>query len=128
VDKGRSSVGFGSGRCQIAVRITDICLFFVGFMDGSENEFGIGVFLPKVYTHCKLRELLPPSNFAQNVSIGTTIVLLLDVDVLELTITLDDQTPMICPLVQDHVRYPFYPSFWMLQPSSSFQLLPDLCF
>jgi hypothetical protein len=45
---GRSSVGFGSGRCQIAVRITDIHYFGVGFIDGSENECGIWISFPYV--------------------------------------------------------------------------------
>ncbi len=49
-DMGRSSVGFGSGRCQIAVRITDIRFFGVGFTDGSENEFGIWISFPNVHT------------------------------------------------------------------------------
>ncbi len=65
---------------------------------------------------------------AQNVSIGTTIVLLLDIDALELTVTVDDRPPMICPLVQDQLQYPVYPIFCLLEPSSSFQVLPDLCF
>ncbi len=101
--------------------------FGVGFIDGSENDFGIGVFLSKVYTHCKLSDLLPPSEIAQNVSIGTTIVLFLDVDALDLTIIVDDRPPMICPFVQSQVQHPFYPFFFILSPSS-FQLLPDLCF